>query len=60
MRQMAAYVAALETIYPGRQVEAAVLYTQTPQLFALPGERLDAYKTRFAASQESFALPPVE
>ncbi|MEZ5679759.1 MAG: double-strand break repair helicase AddA [Erythrobacter sp.] len=60
MRQMAAYVAALEVIYPGRSVEAAVLYTQTPQLFALPGERLDAYKTRFAASQESFALPPVE
>ena len=60
MRQMAAYVAALERIYPDRAVEAAVLYTQTPQLFALPAERLDAYKTRFAASQESFALPPVE
>ncbi|WP_369025416.1 double-strand break repair helicase AddA [Qipengyuania sp. RANM35] len=60
MRQMAAYVAALERIYPDRTVEAAVLYTQTPQLFALPGERLDAYKTQFAASQESFALPPLE
>ncbi len=60
MKQMAAYVAALEVIYPGRTVEAAVLYTQTPQLFALPGERLAAYKSAFAAAQESFALPPVE
>lgn len=60
LRQMGAYVAALEQIYPGRQVEAAVLYTQTPQLFALPPALLDAYKTRFAASQESFALPPLE
>ena len=60
LKQMAAYVAALETIYPGRRVEAAVLYTQTPQLFALPAARLAAYKTAFAAPQESFALPPVE
>ncbi len=60
MRQMAAYVAALEAIYPGRSVEAAVLYTQTPQLFALPPARLDAYKAAFAERQESFVLPPVE
>ena len=60
MKQMAAYVAALEIIYPGRIIEAAVLYTQTPQLFALPGARLAAYKSAFAAPQESFALPPVE
>ncbi|WP_345723590.1 double-strand break repair helicase AddA [Qipengyuania vesicularis] len=60
MRQMAAYVAALQVIYPGRAVEAAVLYTQTPQLIALPAERLAAYKAAFADRQESFALPPVE
>ena len=60
MRQMAAYVAALEAIYPGRAVEAAVLYTQTPQLIALPPARLDAYKAAFAERQESFPLPPVE
>ncbi len=60
MRQMAAYAAALEAIYPGRAVEAAVLYTQTPQLIALPAAALAAYKTAFAARQESFALPPVE
>ena len=60
MKQMAAYVAALEVIYPGRTIEAAVLYTQTPQLFALSGERLATYKSAFAAPQESFVLPPVE
>ncbi|NVD44227.1 double-strand break repair helicase AddA [Qipengyuania atrilutea] len=46
--QMAAYVAALEAIYPGREVAAAVLYTQTPQLFPLPAEMLAAAKARFA------------
>ena len=60
MRQMAAYVAALETIYPGRAVRAALLYTQTPQLIDLPGAAIARYKTRFAEPQESFALPPVE
>lgn len=59
LRQMAAYVAALEVIYPGRQVHAAVLYTQTPQLFALPAELMTAYKARFEDRQESFALPSV-
>ncbi len=60
LRQMAAYVAALEAIYPDRKVRAAVLYTQTPQLIALPGELMDAYKARFDTGQESFALPPVD
>ncbi len=44
LRQMAAYVAALEAIYPGRTVRAAVLYTQTPQLFALPDVLLAPHK----------------
>jgi len=60
LRQMAAYVAALEAIYPDRQVRAAVLYTQTPQLIALPPETMADYKARFDARQESFALPPVD
>src|SRR5690606_27904417 len=42
LRQMAAYVAALEAIYPGRPVEAAVLYTQAPRLIALPRDVLAA------------------
>ncbi|MDG6079790.1 double-strand break repair helicase AddA [Erythrobacter litoralis] len=60
MRQMAAYVAALEAIYPGRSVSAAVLYTQTPQIIVLPPDALARYKAAFPARQESFALPPVE
>ncbi|MBL8657668.1 MAG: double-strand break repair helicase AddA [Altererythrobacter sp.] len=60
LRQMAAYVAALEAIYPGRAVSAAVLYTQTPHLIALPPELMAAYKARFDAGQESFVPPPVD
>jgi ATP-dependent helicase/nuclease subunit A len=35
--QMSAYVAALEVIFPGRRVEAALLYTAGPKLVVLPG-----------------------
>lgn len=44
IRQMAAYAAALEVIFPGKVVEAAVLYTQTPQLIAIPAEIIAAHK----------------
>lgn len=54
LRQMAAYVAALGAIYPGRAVEAAVLYTQTPRLIPIPPEVLDAHKPNLAAVEESF------
>lgn len=54
LRQMAAYAAALSAIYPGRTIEAAVLYTQTPQLIAIPAELLEVHKPVLAASQESF------
>lgn len=54
-RQMAAYVAALEVIYPGRTVRAAVLYTQTPQLFELTPEQLAAQKKHLGDAQESYA-----
>jgi ATP-dependent helicase/nuclease subunit A len=43
LRQMAAYRAALNVIFPGRPVEAALLYTSGPLLLALPGELLDRY-----------------
>lgn len=36
LRQMSAYVAALETVFPGRRVEAALLYTSGPRLLTLP------------------------
>lgn len=47
VRQMAAYVVALEAIYPDRRVRAAVLYTQTPQIFALPDAMIAPYKAAF-------------
>ncbi|MEO0699989.1 MAG: PD-(D/E)XK nuclease family protein, partial [Pseudomonadota bacterium] len=53
-RQMAAYVAALQAIYPGRSVRAGVLYTQTPQLIALPPELLDPHKDQLGTEQESY------
>ena len=55
LRQMAAYAAALAVIYPGRRIEAAVLYTQTPQLIAIPAELVEAHKPTLPALQESFA-----
>lgn len=44
LRQLAAYAAALEVTYPGREVEAAVLYTQAPRLIAIPDDQLSRYK----------------
>ncbi|WP_298164420.1 double-strand break repair helicase AddA [Novosphingobium sp.] len=54
LRQMAAYVAALEVIYPGRRVEAALLYTHTPRLIVIPPEVITAHKPALQAAQESF------
>jgi len=44
LRQMAAYAAALEVAYPGRRVEAALLYTQVPMLLAIPDALLAVHK----------------
>jgi ATP-dependent helicase/nuclease subunit A len=44
LRQMAHYVAALEVIFPGRSIEASLLFTHAPRLFVLPSEVLDPYK----------------
>ncbi|WP_136652675.1 double-strand break repair helicase AddA [Paracoccus aeridis] len=42
LRQMAAYRAALALIYPGRRIEAAVLWTAARALMDLPGDILEA------------------
>jgi ATP-dependent helicase/nuclease subunit A len=55
LRQMAAYAAALEAIYPGRRVEAAVLYTQSPLLVPIPADVLAENKGGLAPAQESFS-----
>ena len=49
LRQMAAYVAALEIVFPGRAIEAALLYTAGPKLMALPADLIDRHKPRLTA-----------
>ncbi len=51
LRQMAAYVAALEVSFPGRTVEAALLYTQLPHLIAIPASVIDRHKQALMAAE---------
>ena len=37
VKQMAAYAAALRRIFPGRTIEAALLFTEVARLIVLPG-----------------------
>jgi len=55
LRQMAAYAAALEAIYPGREVRAALLYTHGPVLIEVPAETLAAHKRGLVEAQESYS-----
>ena len=41
---MAAYVEALKVVFPGRRIEAKLLYTAGPTMFDLPRELLDRYR----------------
>lgn len=43
LRQMALYRAALRKIWPGRRIDCALLWTNTPQLMPLPGPLLDPF-----------------
>ncbi|MCK0531591.1 double-strand break repair helicase AddA [Sphingobium agri] len=60
VRQMAAYAAALKVIFPGRRIEAALLYSSAPRLITLPPELLAAHKPGFSPAQENLPLSPVE
>jgi ATP-dependent helicase/nuclease subunit A len=53
---MAAYVAALEVIFPGREVVAGLLYTAGPVLFELPADLVAAHKPGFAGGEQSLPL----
>lgn len=57
LRQMAAYRRAIAGIYPGREVQAGVLWTAGPRLMWLPDAVLDASLTA-AAPDESAAGRP--
>lgn len=60
LRQMAAYVAALEAIYPDRDVRAAILYTNTPQLITIPASTNAVHKDHLGDKQESYAPLAIE
>lgn len=60
VRQMAAYVAALEVIFPGRSIEAGLLYTSAPRLISLPPDMLASHKPGFRPAQENLPFPTVE
>jgi ATP-dependent helicase/nuclease subunit A len=51
LRQMAAYRDALRVIFPGRRVEAALLYTAGPRLVVPGDDLLDAYKPGLPATK---------
>ncbi|WP_164913362.1 double-strand break repair helicase AddA [Sphingomonas sp. UV9] len=53
VKQLAAYVEALRVIFPGRSVEAALLYTAGPRLIALPLELLAEHKPRYRPAEQS-------
>ena len=52
IRQMAAYAAALGAIFPGRLVEAALLYTAGPALIEIPDNVLKAHKPGFRGKEQ--------
>ncbi|KQX25677.1 MULTISPECIES: double-strand break repair helicase AddA [unclassified Sphingomonas] len=52
LRQMSAYAAALGVIFPGRMVEAALLYTAGPTLIDLPAAVLEAHKPGFRGQEQ--------
>ncbi len=53
LRQMAAYALALEAAYPGRVVEAALLYTAAPRLIEIPPAVLATHKQALLGCEES-------
>jgi len=47
LRQMAAYVAALEKIFPDRPIKAGLLYSHGPQMLELSPDLIDRHKPGF-------------
>jgi len=60
IRQMAAYAAMLEAIYPDHAARAALLYTHGPALFELPQALLAEHKDRLGEAEESYGPRRVE
>ena len=51
LRQMAAYAAALEVVFPGRRIEARLLYTSGPVFIPLSQSQLEPHKPGYVAAQ---------
>jgi ATP-dependent helicase/nuclease subunit A len=56
VRQMSAYAAALAVIFPGRRIEAGLLYTSGPSLIQLPDAVLEAHKPRLGGAEQMLKL----
>ncbi|MEL7689471.1 double-strand break repair helicase AddA [Citromicrobium bathyomarinum] len=56
LKQMSAYASALASIYPGRRISAALLYTHAPHLIALPEDLLAQHKPGLGDKQTSLPL----
>jgi ATP-dependent helicase/nuclease subunit A len=52
LRQMAAYAAVVQGVFPDRTVHASLLYSEGPLLHRLPPELLAAHKPGFAGQQD--------
>jgi ATP-dependent helicase/nuclease subunit A len=50
LRQMAAYAAALEKIFPGRPVKAGLLYSQGPVMLEISADIIERHKPGFERS----------
>ena len=55
LRQMAAYAAALEAIFPGRSIRASLLYTSGPQLVSLTDQDIAAHKPGLPYTEQSLS-----
>jgi ATP-dependent helicase/nuclease subunit A len=60
LRQMAAYTAALAVIFPGRRIEAALLYSAEPRLVPLPADLLAAHKPGLEAVKANLPVAGLE
>lgn len=58
VRQMAAYAAALAVVFPGRAIEAGLLYTAAPVLHWLPAGTLARNKPGYRTEDQSLGADP--
>ncbi|QXQ06370.1 double-strand break repair helicase AddA [Sphingosinicellaceae bacterium] len=62
LKQMAAYVAALQVVFPGRRIEAGLLYTHDATLIELPAALLETHRPRLGprlgAPKETLGVAP--